>query len=117
MSNSKPQARKRTEAEQQLYIDFVRKTVLAFYISEYAIFKILPETTIFFKALKAQPITKKAICTAFELNIEAMCRYKRKLEKQGLLEQSDKKKYCKYTGHLAHLLTTNTMLFKKHKRE
>jgi hypothetical protein len=117
MFSSKSQARKRTEAEQQLYIDFVRKTVLAFYISEYAVFKKLPETTIFFKALKVQPVSKKAICTAFDLNIEAMCRYKRTLEKDGLLEQSDKKVHCKYTGHLAHLLTTNTMLFKKHKRQ
>jgi hypothetical protein len=108
---------KNRNTQAQQHIDFVRTSVLKFYISEYAVFKKLPETTIFFKALKVQPVSKKAICSAFDLNIEAMCRYKRTLEKDGLLEQSDKKVHCKYTGHLAHLLTTNTMLFKKHKRQ
>jgi predicted transcriptional regulator len=105
------------KAQAQQHIDFVRTSVLKFYISDYSFFKTLPETTIFYKALKVNPETKKAICTAFELNIEAMCRYKRQLEKQGLLEQSDKKVYCKFTGHRAHLLTTNTFLFKANKKE
>ncbi|AWG20203.1 MULTISPECIES: hypothetical protein [Flavobacterium] len=108
---------KNRNTQAQQYIDYVRTSVLKFYISDYLVFKNLPETVIFYKALKVQPVTKKAICTAFDLNIEAMCRYKRQLEKEGLLEQSDKKEICKYTGHLAHLLTTNTFLFKVNKRE
>lgn len=65
---------------------------------------------IFREALKVVTATKKAICVAFNLNIENVCRYKRQLEKNNLLKQSDKKQFCKYTGHLAHYLTTNTEL-------
>ncbi len=111
MRNSKTQAQNRTEAEKKLHIDFVRKNVLSFYISDYETFKKLPETTIFFKALKVQPETKKTICEAFELKIEAMCRWKRELEKLGQLKQSKKRVVCQFTGHYANLLTTNTFLF------
>jgi hypothetical protein len=99
-----------TQAKQE-YINFVRESVLKFYISKYEVFKTLPEETLFFKALKVQPVTKKAICEAFDLNIEAMCRFKRSLEKNGKLKQSKKKVVCQFTGHYAHLLTTNTFLF------
>lgn len=108
---------KDSNSQAQQYIDFVRNSILKFYISDYSFFKTLPEETIFFKALKVRPETKKVICKAFDLNIDSMCRYKRKLEKAGLLEQSDKKVVCKFTGHHAHLLTTNTFLFKANKRE
>lgn len=109
MKNRHTQAR--TEAQRQEYINFVRESVLKFYISKYEVFKTLPEDVLFFKALKVQPVTKKAICKAFDLNIESMCRFKRSLEKNGTLKQSKKKVVCQYTGHYAHLLTTNTFLF------
>lgn len=104
MRNSKTQA-------QQQYINFVRESVLKFYICKYEVFKTLTEEQLFFKALKVQPVTKKALCEAFDLNIEAMCRSKRSMEKNGTLKQSKKKVVCQFTGHYAHLLTTNTFLF------
>ncbi len=104
MKNRKPQA-------QEQYIAFVRESVLKFYISNYEVFKTLHEEILFFKALKVQPVTKKAICKAFDLNIEAMCRLKRRLEKNGKLKQSKKKVVCQFTGHYAHLITTNAFLF------
>jgi hypothetical protein len=109
MRNRNTQAR--TEAQRLEYINFVRESVLKFYISKYEVFKTLPEDVLFFKALKVQPVTKKAICEAFDLNIEAICRYKRSREKNGTLKQSKKKVVCQFTGHYAHLLTTNTFLF------
>ena len=98
-----------TQAQQ--HVEFIRASVLKFYICKYEVFKTLPEETIFFKALKVQPTTKKVICEAFDLNIEAICRFKRQLEKNGNLKQSQKKVICQFTGHPAHLLTTNTFLF------
>lgn len=98
-----------TQAQQ--HIDFIRTSVLKFYISDYDVFKKLPETTIFFKALKVQPATKKAICKAFDLNIDSMCRRKRMFEIDGKLQQSRKKVLCEVSGDYAHLLTTNTFLF------
>ena len=103
MSNSKTQATK----EQRLYINFIRKTVLKELNFDFKTLKMRKDEFIFNESLKVVTATKKAICVAFELNLENMCRYKRELEKKGLLIQSKKKHYCKYTGHLAHLLTTN----------
>lgn len=97
------------QAEQ--YIQFIRNSVLRHYNTDYRTFIKQPQTTIFYKALKVQPATKKAICEAFNLNIESMCRRKRKFEIQGRLQESRKKAICKYTGKRASLLTTDRNLF------
>ena len=102
---------KKSKRQAQQYINFIRTSVLKFYISDYETFKTLPETTIFYKALKVQPATKKAICKAFDLNIDSMCRRKRMFEIDGKLQQSRKKAICQFTGKYAHLLTTNSFLF------
>lgn len=101
--------RNRRQAKQ--YLDFVRKSVLKHYKCDYKTFRSQPETTIFYKALKVQPATKKAICKAFFLNIDSMCRRKRMFELNGKLQQSRKKFVCQYTGKFAHLLTTDNTLF------
>lgn len=101
----------RSQSDRQIYIDFIKNSVLKFYISDYKTFKKLPETNIFYKALKVQPTTKKEICKAFDLNIDSMCRRKRMFEIDGKLQQSRKKVFCEVTGKYAHLLTTNTLLF------
>jgi len=102
---------KNRNTQAQQHIDFIRNSVLKFYISDYKTFKTLPETVIFYKALKVQPTTKKAICKAFDLNIDNICRRKRKFEIEGKLQQSRKKVICEVSGDYAHLLTTNTFLF------
>jgi len=51
--------------------------------------------------------TKKVICEALAIPIEAACRYKRTLEKDGHLVQSEYTVICPYTKNEAHELTTN----------
>lgn len=65
------------------------------------------EEELFYKGLKHITTTKKAYCIAMKIPIEAGCRYKRTLEKNGLLVQSLEKKICPYTRHFAHLISTN----------
>ena len=57
--------------------------------------------------------TKKALCTALKIPIEAGCRYKRTLEKNGNLVQSIDKVICPYTKHPAHLISSNKNEFNK----
>ena len=102
---------KNSNKQAQQYIKFIRKSVLKFYKTDYISFKKQPETTIFYKALRVQPTTKKAICKAFDLNIDSMCRRKRMYEVNGKLQQSRKKAVCQFTGKYAHLLTTDSNLF------
>lgn len=55
--------------------------------------------------------TNKAICKALDIPVEAGTRYKRKLEKEGLLVASRKKRICPYTKHSAHFLSTDSNQF------
>jgi hypothetical protein len=55
--------------------------------------------------------TKKALCMALNIPVEAGCRYKRQLEKDGLLVQSVDEVICPYTKHPAHLISTNPKEF------
>lgn len=103
--NSKSKDRKK-------YIDFLRRTVLRELGTTYVnLKKSHSEDRIFFIALQHVTATKKAICTAFDLTIERQCRTKRKLEKRGLLVQTNKKHLCKFTGEPAHYLTTDQNKF------
>jgi predicted transcriptional regulator len=54
--------------------------------------------------------TAAMIAAATNIPHKNICRYKRKLEKEGLL-QTFKKGYCKITGYKAFYLTTNCQLF------
>jgi hypothetical protein len=69
------------------------------------------EEYLFFLALKHITTTKKALCTAFNIPVEAGCRYKRALEKEGLLVQSIDKIVCPFTKHQAHLISTSSQEF------
>lgn len=71
------------------------------------------EDQIFALGLKYVTTTKKAFCSAMEIPVEAGCRYKRTLEKYGLLVQSTKEVICPYTRHLAHLISTNPDEFQR----
>jgi hypothetical protein len=71
------------------------------------------EEHLFYVALKHITTTKKALCTALEIPIEAACRYKRTLEKNKLLVQSIDKVACPSTKSMAHLLTTNPKEFER----
>lgn len=94
--------------DKQIYIDFVRKTVLTKLSISYSELKRThTQDRIFFVALQHVTATKKAICTAFDLEVERQCRTKREFEKQDLLVQTFKRYRCKFTGEPAHYLTTN----------
>ena len=69
------------------------------------------EDKLFQIALRYATTKKKAICEALKIPIEAGCRYKRELEKRGLLVQSTDEFICPYTLHEAHLISTNELEF------
>lgn len=71
------------------------------------------EEHLFSLALKHITTTKKALCTAFNIPVEAGCRYKRTLEKEGNLVQSIDEVICPFTKHQAHLISTNPKEFDK----
>lgn len=71
------------------------------------------EDQVFNIALKHVTTTKKALCTALKIPVEAGCRYKRSLEKEGYLVQSKDEVFCPYTKHKAHLISTNSKEFEK----
>ncbi|WP_262250096.1 hypothetical protein [Parapedobacter soli] len=69
------------------------------------------EDVLFYIGLQHVTTTKKAFCEAMGIPVEAGCRYKRNLEKEGKLVQSDKEVVCPYTRHMAHLISTNPKEF------
>jgi hypothetical protein len=71
------------------------------------------EEQLFAISLKYVTTTKKALCTAMKIPVEAGCRYKRKLEKNGSLVQSVDAVFCPFTRHKAHLISTNQEEFEK----
>jgi len=71
------------------------------------------EEHLFAIALKHVTTTKKALCTALNIPIEAGCRYKRTLEKNGNLVQSVDEVICPFTKHPAHLISTNPKEFER----
>lgn len=73
--------------------------------------KMYSEDYLFQIGLKYVTTTKKAYCEALQIPVEAGCRYKRALEKEGLLVQSIDEVFCPLTNHLAHLISTNSEEF------
>ena len=71
------------------------------------------EERLFSLALKHIATTKKALCTAFNIPVEAGCRYKRTLEKEGKLVQSIDEVIYPFTKHPAHLISTNPKEFER----
>lgn len=71
------------------------------------------EEHLFSLSLKHVTTTKKALCTALNIPVEAGCRYKRTLEKEGNLVQSIDEVICPFTKHPAHLISTNPKEFER----
>ena len=69
------------------------------------------EQALFYKVLRCVTTTKKVVCKAFDINIDNACRYKRTLEKQGLLVQSFERIICPYSNFKAYRLSTNEKMF------
>lgn len=65
-----------------------------------------------FEYLQKQTATASMIAEATGIPQKSICRYKRLLEKSGLLYQVEKK-HCKLTNHSAWYLTTKPELFLK----
>jgi hypothetical protein len=64
-------------------------------------------------ALSFVTTTNKAICEAMHIPVEAGTKYKRRLERVGLLVTSIDEFRCPYTGDLAHILSTNPEEFER----
>ncbi len=73
----------------------------------------LSEVDLFAFGLRFVTTTKKAYCAALGIPIEAGCRYKRQLEKSGVLVQSINKAVCPCTNHYAYALSTNPNEFER----
>ena len=65
-----------------------------------------------FEYLKQYTATASMVSEATGVPQKSICRYKRDLEKQGLLYEVEKK-LCSLTGFRAWYLTTNSELFPK----
>ena len=74
------------------------------------------EEHFFYLCLRYVTTTKKALCEAVGIPVEAGCRYKRRYEKDGLLVQSTDEVVCPLTRHGAHLLSTNPDEFEELRR-
>lgn len=101
-----------TDKEKALYIAYLQKEVLNAFNISFETFMTYNEDVRFLKALSKVTTTKRAICLAFEIRIDNACRYKKTLHEQGVLKQSEKKQFCKHSGHKAHYLSTNPNLIK-----
>jgi len=75
--------------------------------------KMYPEDVLFQLGLKYVTTTKKAYCEAMLIPIEAGCRYKRDLEKSGLLMQSVEDIICPFTKYPAKEISTNPEEFER----
>lgn len=84
--------------------------VLADNKSKFKLFKSQLKTI--FEYLKENTATASMVTKATGIPQKCICRYKRDLEKQGLLYEVVKA-YCKETGFKAWYLTTNPDLFPK----
>lgn len=60
----------------------------------------------FYQYLQRNTVTCSMASKALKIPQKCLTRYKRSLEKSGLLWEV-KKAYCEHTGFLAHYLTTN----------
>jgi predicted transcriptional regulator len=67
---------------------------------------------IIFHYLLKHTATNTMVSYATNVSQKNICRIKRNLEKEGKLQEVERKK-CKITGHRASYLTTNNKLFKK----
>lgn len=100
--------------DKQFFINSIQKTLeKALNKSLYQLRKENREDVLYYLALRYVTTTNKAICEAFNIPVEAGTRYKRALEKAGLLVQSIDEFICPYTLHKAHLLSTNPKEFAK----
>lgn len=67
---------------------------------------------IIFHYLLKYTATNTMVSYATNVSQKNICRIKRNLEKEGKLQEVERK-LCKITGHRASYLTTNKKLFKK----
>ena len=70
-----------------------------------------PEDRYFYLAAHFVITTKKALCEATGIPVEAACRYKRHYEMEGLLKQSTADVICPLTKHPARLISTDPKAF------
>lgn len=108
---------KKLNKDKQILINSIKVTVeKALNKSLFQLKKENTEDSLYYLALQYVTTTNKAVCEVFNIPVEAGTRYKRALEKAGLLVQSIDEFICPYTFHKAHLLSTNPKEFTKLKK-
>jgi hypothetical protein len=102
----------RQSKDKQLTLNYIIRAVeKGTDLSYYQLKEQYSEERLFREALQHVTTTKKALCTALNIPVEAGCRYKRELEKSGLLVQSTDEVICPFTKFPAHLISTNPKEF------
>jgi hypothetical protein len=104
---------RQSKGKQFILRSIIRKVEKGIGLSYPDLKKQYSEERLFKEALKHVTTTKKALCTAFDIPIEAGCRDKRELEKCGLLVQSIDEVICPLTKFPAHLISTNPKEFER----
>ncbi|NDV15577.1 hypothetical protein GO009_06015 [Muricauda sp. TY007] len=100
--------------DRQLFISFLRKRIESGTGSSIeSLREENSEERLFYLGAYYVTTTKKALCEALDIPIEAACRYKRAREKDGVLKQSEEDVICPVTRHPARLISTNPKEFKK----
>lgn len=98
--------------DRNLYIEFIRKEVeKGTGISLAGLKKKYNEAQLFQVGLFHVTVTKKVICLALFIPVEAGCRYKRTIEKEGHLVESVDEVICPFTRNPARLISTNPKEF------
>lgn len=104
----------RQSKDKQLTLNYIIRAVeKGTGLSYYQLKEQYSEERLFREALKHITTTKKALCTVLNIPVEAGCRYKRELEKCGLLVQSTDEVICPLTKFPAHLISTNPKEFER----
>src|SRR5690606_2467040 len=113
-NNHKNNPHKRQVQDKQLVVKYIVTQVeIGAGLSLSELKKQYSEETFIAVALTHITTTKTATCTALNMPVEAGCRYKRSLEKEGLLMQSIDEVVCPFTKHSAHLISTNPKEFER----
>ena len=113
-NNQKNNPRKRQPQDRELILNYIVKQVEEGTGKPIYELKVeYSEERLLYIGLQYVTTTKKAICTALDIQIENACRYKRDFEKQGLLVQSADEVLCPYTTNPAHLISTNPNEFER----
>ena len=104
--------RKFQNKDREFTTEYIRKEIEKRLVISFSNFLIeYTEINRYYWALYFVSTTNKAACEAVSVPVENGTRYKKTWEAKGKLVSSVDEYTCPYTGHTAHLLSTNPKAF------